>query len=828
MRIIKRIILTLIILGILVFGASATLIYLKQDDLEQIVIKEINKQLKSEVSVGDVSFSAIKNFPYVSVEFDKLKILDAFSIDTLCNINKANIKFNALDLYNNIYKIHEITLDDGYVSVYYENGLPNYEIWNSKSDSVESEGVDFGLENVTLNDIKIQYKNDLLSSSFINNKTQLKLKIEDDNTTIDIEAVLLNEKLVFNKINHLPNEEIVLSTQISIDTTGLNINSDFKLRGTPFDITVIQASESLKVDLTAKEFDITSILNIIPKEYLTALEDFNLNGKSSFNLNFVNDRQKEAAINVDFTLKEGYVKSEIIPFDIEKLSLNGKYTNGKKRKDETTQIELQNIQLTANEEPISANVSIKGLENPKIKATVASQLKLSELEKWGYKPEVKSLDGNASYLISYDGNVGVKNKMVYDIAMAEKTAEISIDNISLEIDEHSPKVSNSILKFNLINDHIDIEQFEGTLAKESKFDFVGAVENVFSYILLKNADLKIAGNLNSSWMTVDELLKSDSTSTNNNDEPKAIELPNNILANIKFNLNDFTYDRFHMRNFQSNIIYKNKKLNVNNIELETMSGKITSNLSFEQLKNGKMRLISTTLLDNINVRQLFYEFHNFGQTTMRHKHLKGKITSEIYLRNEWDKFFNPIDDRLYSFIDVNINNGELLEFEPLMEMSDYLSVNELKRIKFSNLENQIEIKNNKIEIPFMEIYSSALDMAGSGSHSFDNEMDYEFKILLNEILGNKFKRKHKKKVSEFGVVEDDGIKGMTLFLKMKGTVDNPDISYNTLKLRESLDKGFKKEKKKLKDVVKSEFGDKQSEQQIEDNPDYDSIIEWEE
>jgi hypothetical protein len=183
---------------------------------------------------------------------------------------------------------------------------------------------------------------------------------------------------------------------------------------------------------------------------------------------------------------------------------------------------------------------------------------------------------------------------------------------------------------------------------------------------------------------------------------------------------------------------------------------------------------------------------------------------------------------LYSFIDVNINNGELLEFEPLMEMSDYISVNELKRIKFSNLENQIEIKNNKIEIPFMEIYSSALDMAGSGSHTFDNEMDYEFKILLNEILGNKFKRKHKKKVSEFGVVEDDGIKGMTLFLKMKGSVDNPDISYNTLKLRESLDKGFKKEKKKLKDVVKSEFGDKPSEQQIEDQPDYDSIIEWEE
>ena len=48
--------------------------------------------------------------------------------------------------------------------------------------------------------------------------------------------------------------------------------------------------------------------------------------------------------------------------------------------------------------------------------------------------------------------------------------------------------------------------------------------------------------------------------------------------------------------------------------LETMSGMITSNITFEQVKDGKLRLISTTGLDNINVRRLFYEFHNFGQT----------------------------------------------------------------------------------------------------------------------------------------------------------------------------------------------------------------------
>ena len=276
MRIVKRIILTLIILGVLVFGASATLIYLKQDNLEQIVIEEINKQLKSEISVGDISFSAIKNFPYVSVEFDKLMILDAFQEDTLCKIDEVNVKFNALDLYNKIYIIQEISLANGYVSIYYKDGLPNYEIWNTKSDTSESESIDFGLENVALNNVKIKYVDDGLTSEFVNKETLLKLNIEDNNTFIDIDAQLLNRKLSLNNVNHLPNENVNLNTEMSIDSFGIDIITNLSVRDIPFNVEVKQNNETLKVDVIANEFDIVSTLDILPKDYLSALEDYDI------------------------------------------------------------------------------------------------------------------------------------------------------------------------------------------------------------------------------------------------------------------------------------------------------------------------------------------------------------------------------------------------------------------------------------------------------------------------------------------------------------------------------------------------------------------------
>ena len=820
MRILKRILLALIVLTILMVGSSAAYIYYQQDELEQVVIKEINKRLKSPIKIGDIEFSVIKNFPFASVELNNILAIDAFQKDTLCEIELLQLKFNALDLYNNIYIIQELTLKNGFASIYYKNSMPNYEIWHNTQDSSQEENTDFSLENISLENFKISYTTDDIQSVIVNNESQLQLSINNSRTEINLEGDITNEKLILDGINHLPSKKLNINGDIVIDTLGLNIKSAIALSEIQLDLDFESTDKAMTVKVNTSEFELEPTLKLIPKNYLSSLEGYELQGKSTIKFNYISDQKKDAYINVDFDLKEGYIKGKVLPFDMNETSLKGSYSNGKQRTDASTKIKLDDIQFTANGELVQANATIQGLENPTLITDFNTQMQLSEIEKWGYEHDFKSLIGDAQIKGTYKGKIGLKNKVTYDLAMAEKTADLTIDNLSLHSDEQSPQLSDAKLSIKLIDDNVNISAFNGTLAKESKINFVGGIENVFSYLFLKNADLKIAGNFSSDRMIIDEFLDgSDKTSeTPQESKPQQINLPNDIVANINLNLVDLTFDRFHMRNFSSKISYKNKLLKVKDIVLETMSGMITSNVTFEQVKDGKLRLISTTVLDNINVRQLFYEFHNFGQTTMRHKHLKGKIDSDIYLRNEWDNYFNPIDEHLYSFIDVKINNGELLDFEPLMMMSDYISVEELKRIKFSTLENQIEIKNNLIDIPFMEIHSTAIDIAGAGTHSFDNVMDYEFKILLNEILGDKFRRKNKKKVSEFGVVQDDGVKGMTMFLKMQGTVDDPQISYNTLRLRESLSDGFKKEKKELKDVIKNQFKDKNNDNHIQGNP----------
>ena len=211
MRILKRILLALIVLTILMVGSSAAYIYYQQDELEQVVIKEINKRLKSPIKIGDIEFSVIKNFPFASIDLNNILAIDAFQEDTLCEIELLQLKFNTLDLYNNIFIIQELTLKNGFASIYYKDSMPNYVIWHSTQDSSQKENTDFGLENISLENFKIAYAVDDIHSVIVNNESQLQLSINNGRTEINFQGDITNEKLILDGINHLPSKKINLN-----------------------------------------------------------------------------------------------------------------------------------------------------------------------------------------------------------------------------------------------------------------------------------------------------------------------------------------------------------------------------------------------------------------------------------------------------------------------------------------------------------------------------------------------------------------------------------------------------------------------------------------
>ena len=70
-------------------------------------------------------------------------------------------------------------------------------------------------------------------------------------------------------------------------------------------------NKAMTVKVNTSEFELEPTLKLIPKNYLSALEGYDLQGKSTIKFNYISNQKKDAYINVDFDLKEGYIKGKI-------------------------------------------------------------------------------------------------------------------------------------------------------------------------------------------------------------------------------------------------------------------------------------------------------------------------------------------------------------------------------------------------------------------------------------------------------------------------------------------------------------------------------------
>jgi hypothetical protein len=167
-------------------------------------------------------------------------------------------------------------------------------------------------------------------------------------------------------------------------------------------------------------------------------------------------------------------------------------------------------------------------------------------------------------------------------------------------------------------------------------------------------------------------------------------------------------------------------------------------------------------------------------------------------------------DKIESVIDLSIENGELNNLETLQEIADYLRNNKLvapfvdedrfaekmRNVKFSKLENVIQIRNRMITIPLMDIRSTAMDISAKGTHTFDHAIDYAVGFNLRDLLVRK-----QKDLME----EDDGL-GKSMYISMKGTVDNPIYAVDRELAKEVRKEAMEAEKQNVKSLLKDELG----------------------
>ena len=132
----------------------------------------------------------------------------------------------------------------------------------------------------------------------------------------------------------------------------------------------------------------------------------------------------------------------------------------------------------------------------------------------------------------------------------------------------------------------------------------------------------------------------------------------------------------------------------------------------------------------------------------------------------------------------------------MQRLSKYLDERKLEHLRFSELRNEVVIKDRTIFLPQMEVGSNVTDIRISGTHTFDQKISY------NVVAPLKSKPKYDTDRA-FGAIREDTQGRSMLYLKILGTTSDYEVLYDQEKVKEKIANDIKKEATELKDIFKN-------------------------
>jgi hypothetical protein len=812
---------------------------LYEDKVKAYIIQQINNSVATEIDVKEVEFSVFKQFPYASLEFKKVTAKEAVKADkkgTLFSAQSVYLQFNIIDILQENYIIKTVKVEDGIVNVKIDkNGNDNYHFWKDSGSSDNQLSIE--LEKLSLKGVTFyllnEYKNVDMSIEAVG--LSLSGNFSQDEFTLKTQANLMVHQINENNQSIVKNKNIVINTSLAVNQTTKIYQikqGEIDIEQLKFNLTGNIVNKDVGVNLNlqseGKDIAIKDLFSLLPEKQQNALAAYKTNGNITYTSNIIGEYsiKKSPDFNAKFNLKQGTFTEKSSNQSFNNIFLTGTFTNGTGSSANTSQLKIDSVNANFGAGEISGNCLISNFDNPHIKFNSKANVDLKTAKEFFKIDTLETAEGNLEINLQYKGQVNeLSNIKASELRKlnAKGNAQLTNSTLKLKNNPNTVKNINGAFKFN--NNDIDIDSLDFTI-NQSQFKLDGKFKNLLAFLFVENEYLAVKTNCHTNKLILDDLL----TSSSENSSEYTLNLPEKVILNFKAKVDTFQFRKFRATNFKGKIQLEDKVLTATNVSFNSMKGKVNGNLAIDDSKGNEILITSKLKTDKIEINELFNQFENFGQKAISAENLKGLTSTSIEFASVFDKNLVVKKDKIYVLADLDIKNGELLNYEPVLALSKYIEVEELEHIKFNSLETQIEIKNETVYIPQTTIKSNALDLTFSGTHTFNNEIDYHFKVLMSAVLWGKAKNK-KKENTEFGYIEDDGLGKTSLFLHLTGTLDDYSIKYDTKGLKESFKEDLKKEKSNLKNILNKEFGwfKKDSTVKKEEKPKDDGfVIEWEE
>jgi uncharacterized protein involved in outer membrane biogenesis len=820
----KKILLYFLIVLAVLFTSAVVAVFLFKDKIIQQFVSEANKQLNTPVKIGKIDVSMFDDFPNLAIVFTDVYVEDSHpGIYPLLTAERLAFTLSPIQLWKGNYSITGLSVTGSETNLRINAvGKANYIVLKeTPGNGAQTGTVQFDLRNVRLNNTIVSYLDQQADQHHVFNSEKLtaSILVAGDLYKIAAKGDVVTEQIGIGSTLFLTNKTFEIDAAIDYDDDEkiVDFNSSvLKIARSQFEIAgnyTFKDKNLIDLKAEGKDTDIQTLLSLLPDETSKKLKQYRSEGDVFFNLTLkgeISDR-KSPFISASFGCKDATLYHPDYQSRISKANLNGSFASPSLNDFSGAKLFLNNIEGELNGKTFTGNLGISQFNDPYITLDFKGELDAASISSFYPIPEVKELSGIIDVDILFEGKTALLKKKA--TAQKVKTnGAITLNDVNFTYGKQNIhfKDINGTLQFN--NNDLALSNVHGFF-ENSDFQLNGFFKNIITFLLFENQPIGIETDLKSDYLDLDQLFSIGFEQEESNEYQ--FHISPDVQLNFNCDVKKMKYKRFTPSNIKGDLLVKNQVAVSRNITMNTMGGGLTLN-GIVDAKNPKaIDVISSFKLDGLHVDSIFYVFENFDQTFIEDRHLKGRAYANVDLEMTLNEKLNLIAPTLIADISANIKNGELNNFEPMKKLNKYLDDEGLSKLRFADLKNEIHIEKQTIYLPQMEVKSNVTTIQVSGTHTFDQHIDYRVVAPL----------RNKKKIDPdeaFGAIEEDGSGKAKIFLKITGTTDVYEISLDKDAVKKKIASDLKKEVQELKDAFKLKGQKKKKELELTEEE-----FEWE-
>ncbi|HEX6614845.1 MAG TPA: AsmA-like C-terminal region-containing protein [Gemmatimonadales bacterium] len=791
-------------LVVLVLALLVILPLLFQDRIARRVKAEVNQSLNARVDWQDAGLGLIRNFPNLTLTLDGLTTtgVDRFAGDTLAAVRHLRVVIDLASAVKNALGgsdpivVRAVELDQPRVRlIALEDGTANWDITKQAAATPETKAakpVSINLRRFEIEDGAISLDNrkanlqaslvgydQTLSGDFSQNLVGVKTKAEADTVNV-----------TFAGIPYLTRVQLALDADARADLA----KKIYTLRDTELRLNDLRlgvsgsasnAGDNLGLDLAFKapSTNFRSILSLVPAVYAHDFDKVKTSGSFTVNGRVKGEYGETAfpSFALDARVDDAAFQYSDLPLPARNIILDLSLTNPGGSADSTV-VDLRKFHVIIGRNPLNASLVVRTpVSDPAVNAQVAGKVDLADVRRTVKLEGVDQLAGTVAANASLRTRMSdIKHKRYGQVA-ASGTVGVAGLTVKGEVLPKPLTISQASLQ--LAPERAELRAFKGTVGS-SDLEATGSLQNLLSFVM-QNDTLHGTASVRSNHFDLDEW-------RSGGGELEIIPVPPRIDFALDATVAELTYDKLKMSNAHGKLRVKDRRVTLENFQMNTLGGQIALNGYYETVDTTKPAFDVGFRMMKVDIPSAFEAFATVQALAPVAKYAIGKVSTDLHVNGALGKNMLPLFPGLTGGGTLQTTQLELHDFPALEKVVDVTKLQFLDNPTMQALRAAFQIREGRLFMQPFTVNVAGTTMTVSGSNGLDRSVAYTLGLKVpRSLMGSAANQAIAGLVSKAGAAGLDVSAAPTvpLGIEIGGTVTSPTVSVDVGSVASSVKEG---------------------------------------